>query len=289
MTTGTTAEDLLELAGRLGEVRRALRVGVRTPIARELPLALRSSWRTHDRFGVRGFLPGDSVRSLILRDLVARNQWNVRTFHVLAEANVRVVLDRSRSLLSHPATGRFARRLAFVLAALGVQARQPTTVSCLGAAEGSPSVTRRTQLGVFADLLARVSSVPTDPLAGVALLRAALQPFRSNTNLFLVLRVGIPLDVLAGMLDVAQERSAMIAVFSVLSADELDPDQGPVIDPESGTVLPSSPDRVSLLCDYLDACVRLGRTRGVSFSVLVIRDAVADLDALLPWLGEAVP
>ncbi len=282
-------EELVALTGRAREVASRLRAWARTPLNRDVLVKLRSQYRTHDRLGTAPFQPGDSVRLLILRDLVTRGQFNVRTFHAVAELTVLVVVDCSRSLLGGPQTGPFALKLAALFAMAGVDRKQPSSLAFLDGGRRyapTPAVTRSSQLGALFRALATLEPGPTPAEEMPRLLEESLGRPRANTNLFLIVHAGVPLPTFGRMLETLRGAVRQAMVLPVVAADEFEDGGEGVIDPESGRPVAAPADRVARLIAYMDALTERGRYVGVPVEPLVVGDHRADLETLLPMLGN---
>jgi hypothetical protein len=283
-----SAEELLELASRAAAARVRLRAAARTAVSRDVLIRLRSAYRTHDRMGTQPWQPGDSVRLLILRDLLTRGQYNVRTFHAVAEIRVRVVLDCSRSLLDHPQTGPFAVKFALALAGAGAWRKQATSLTFLdptGRLSTTRPITRFAQLGALVGPLCSVSPVSMRPGEAAALLEQHLGTPQANVNLFLLMHAGYPLADLDFVLRTLRRHAVQALVLPIVAAEELEDVPGPIHDPETGARVQAPADRIVRLADHLDAMRRAGDRAGVGVEPLVVADHRADLDALLPLLA----
>jgi hypothetical protein len=282
-----SAADLLALAARVAGIRQRLRAVTRTAIARDQPLRLRSQYRTDDRLGSAAYQPGDSPRLLVLRDLLTRQQFTVRTYRALAEVNVTVLLESTGALLAHAQTGPFVVRLAFCLALAGLHARQPTTLTTLdpGAVPGRP-VARLRQLGGLIQAAADLKPSPARSEAAPQLLERALGRPRANTNAFLVTHAGHPLPELEAMLRVLAKRVRRACVIPVVAWEELADEAGPVIDLETGRLIDLPPDHGTQLRKQLNAAMEGGRSLGIRVEPLVVADAEEDLASLLPLLAQ---
>jgi hypothetical protein len=282
-----TAGELLDFAARVQASRPHLHAAARTEVVRDMRLLLQARGRTYDRLGSRPFLPGDSARLLVVRDLLTRGQLTVRTYQALAEIHVLTVLDCGLGLLGHAETGPFAALLAFGLVGAGAWRKQPSALAFLdaGGRPPTPVVTRFAQLGALVPsvIALRPEALPAEQV--VARLHRILWRPPTNTNLFLVLRAGLSLPILEDVLRLAEARTHRVVAFPVLAADELDPVSGPLVEPDTGAALDVAADHTDRLVAYLDAMVALGRRLGVVVEPLLVRDYRADLEALLPLLG----
>ena len=278
-----TQEELLDLAGQTRQARR-LRAAARTRVSRDIPIRLRSQFRTHDRLGSRTYQPGDSVRLLILRDLLNRGQLNVRTYLALAEVFVHVVLDPSRSLLADPQAGPFAVKLAFSLALAGLWARQPTSVSFLGKRPPTPIATRPQQMGGLLDILSKIDPVEMARMDYRTLLEKDLGYPHANTNFYFLTHIGHPLERLETLLRVILARVRRPTVFLVASGREFE-GGAEIRHPDGGEVISLPGDSQGGVPKYLEDAVMLGKHVGVPVEPLLVFQHEEDIETLLPLLA----
>jgi hypothetical protein len=275
--------DLLELAGRIQMARR-IRGGARTRVARDIPIRLRSQFRTHDRLGSRAYAPGDSVRMLILRDLLNRGQLNVRTYLDLAEMFIQVTIDPSRSLLADPQAGPFAVKLAFSLALAGLRVQQPTRVTFLSQRPPTPTAAKMRHMGTLIEMLAGLEPIELAAVDHAALLEKDLGNPHANMTFYFLTHVGHSLGRLETMLRVIAARVRRSTVFLIVSEREF-----AAVDcaslPDGGGVVELDNEPEQLLPWYLDRAVALGRHVGTPVEPLLILDHGRDIETLLPVLA----
>jgi hypothetical protein len=279
-------EQLERLAARALRARALLRGGARTTRGGPMPIRFLSRFRTSDRLGIRPYQRGDPMSQLVWRDLLLRDEVNVRSYRTVSELYVRVALDPRPILLRQKQAGPFAVQLALCLALRGIGGRHRTRLSYFGLAPPSSEASHPRHLYAFVDSLLRLEPTPAppgfDPAAGLA---TAWAGQRANVNLFAVLHVGYPAEQLERLLRLLREQVEQATVFLVVEAEDFLPSGAFVADPETGQVVAAPANPVRTLTAYLEAAIALGRRLGVRVEPLLIEDHAADIETVLPMLS----
>jgi hypothetical protein len=280
-----TERELTELVGRVRAARVRLRARQTTPASKDFPVRIRSLYRTHDRLGVRDYSAGDSIRLLVLRDLLNRNVLNVRTYYALSEVVVHVVLDPSLALLGDTRTGPFAVKLAFGLAGAGLGARQSALVTFLGRRGRIGPFNRPRDIGPLIRALAAIEPVATRADQVPVYVHADLHRPRANTNLFLLTHVGHRPAAWESLLRTVSSRVRAATVFPIVSAADFEDSDRPIRNPDDTTSVDAPADRVQRLIEHVDQLMHTGTKGGVRVEPLLVHEPAEDLEALLPWLA----
>jgi hypothetical protein len=216
---------------------------------------------------------------VVWRDLLVRDALTVRTFRGQAEQRVRVALDPRPVLLGREPLGRFAAGLGFALAVAAVAAGHPTRLEFFGAAAPTPEVRTVAQLDRLAGPLADLTAVD-GPLAHAAAAAAG------RGRLFALLPAGLAGDELHRLLRTVRGGSPPATLFPLAADEDFFPHTADATDPATGRPVRLPADLADRLAAHLGAVGAAGRRLGVRVEPLLVRDADADLDRLLPYFSD---